>query len=88
MPRAIDWIEDAHDTDFGRIVDAYGRLGPITAFSLCQCVNPHAKGWLQEWKLTSHFIPSRERGKTYRSIEDGKRACEGIVAGFAQWLAD
>ena len=83
--RPIDWRHSEVDSEQGTIVDAAGYLGPFLAFTLAQMHGDH--GPVSEWRLTSHFIPSRARGTTYRSMDDGKRACEKIVAGFADWLS-
>lgn len=86
MPRAIRWVEEPMETVSGRIIDAVGYLGPLKAFTLYQACGP--KGYVQEWNLTSHFIPTKLRNASFRSVTDGQRACEKIVVGFAKWLSD
>lgn len=77
----VTWTEHRQPSEHGEIVDVIGKLGPLRAFTLAQAVQK------REWELCSHFIPSKHRGKTFRSIEDGKRTCERIVADFSDWLA-
>lgn len=83
--RKIEWHEERMSTYHGEVVDYVGMLGKLKAFTLYQCVGD--KGFIDEWKMTSHFIPSKARNSCYRKPEDGKRACESIVENFARWLA-
>jgi hypothetical protein len=85
--RRVEWQESRVETEHGTVVDYIGMLGPLKAFTLAQASSPRG-GWANEWTMTSHFIPSRQRGKTYRNPDDGKRACEDVVAGFARWLTE
>jgi hypothetical protein len=87
MPRKIRWQEEKMATITEDVVDAVGYLGPLKAFTLYQVLDDRG-GWIKEWNLTSHFIPSKRRKASFRSIEDGQRACETIVREFAKWLTD
>jgi len=80
MARRIIWERKEIDTERGKSVDVVGKLGPLRAFTLCQLVGE------EKWAVFSHLIPSKIKGTIYGSIEDGERACQSVVDGFAVWL--
>jgi hypothetical protein len=82
MSRLVDWGKSAKERNDGKTTTDYiGRLGPIVAFTLWESTDGGT------WTLTSHFIPSKLRNKTFRKVDDGKAACQKIVDDFARWLA-
>lgn len=80
MSRSVEWRSVTNGQD-KELTDHIGMLGPLRAFTLSQIFDK------EMWELTSHFIPSKLRGKVFTDIEAAKRACSGIVEGFSKWLA-
>jgi hypothetical protein len=85
MSRLVEWRESHSDDPFDgsdvQVIDYIGNLGPIRAFTLSQLTQ------VRKWELTSHFIPSKMRGKVFDDVEVAKRACQKIVDDFSKWLA-
>lgn len=77
--RKIEWRESREGKE-KELVDHIGKLGPLRAFTLSQIFDK------EMWELTSHFIPSKLRGKVFTDIGTAKRECQKIVDGFANWL--
>lgn len=81
MSRSVEWCKSKRRSEEIEVEDHFGSLGPLLAFTLAQLTRQ------KKWELTSHFIPSKMRGKVFDDVEVAKRACQKIVDDFSKWLA-